>query len=263
MSPIWLVLFALAAALTVFSCLWVYQWKGGDSGIVDVAWGMSVGILATLFCIFAAGDPTRRIVVTALALTWAVRLSWHVFLRLQKHEDGRYTEMVEKWGADANRKMFQFYMFQALASVLFALPMLIAAANPSEFGWLDIVGVIVWVVAITGESVADHQLNAFRNDPGNRGKVCQDGWWRYSRHPNYFFEWVHWWSYVFLAITYSYGWLAIVFPMAMLFFILKVTGIPPTERQALKSRGEAYRAYQRSTSPFFPWWPKQESESFS
>jgi steroid 5-alpha reductase family enzyme len=256
-----MILIAWVAAIIAFSLLWLYQKKSGDAGIVDVGWGLSVGLLSSFFCWGATtGNLTRRGIVAVLAMAWAVRLSYHVFQRLQKHaEDGRYVELKQQWGNQVDRKMFQFYQFQALASVLFALPMLIAAFNPNPIGPLDVMAILLWIAAIGGESLADYQLDQFRNNPAYKGKVCQAGLWKYSRHPNYFFEWIHWWTYVLLAISYPFGWLNIIAPLSMLFFILKVTGIPPTERQAIKSRGEAYRNYQRTTNAFFPWFPKQTS----
>ena len=256
-----MILIALMGAFVGFSLLWVYQKRTGDAGIVDVAWSASVGIIASCFCWSAiGGNQTRRFLVAGLALLWAARLSWHVYQRLQKHsEDGRYVEMKQKWGDQTDKKMFRFYQFQAFASVLFALPMLIAAWNPTPFGMLDVIGIAIWFLALAGETIADRQLDSFRNNPSNKGQVCKQGLWRFSRHPNYFFEWIHWWSYVFLAVSYPIGWLSIVAPFAMLFFILRVTGIPPTERQALKSRGDLYRDYQRTTSAFFPWFPKSTS----
>ena len=116
---------------------------------------------------------------------------------------------------------------------------------------------MIWLIAVSGESLADWQLSAFRHDPANAGQVCQRGLWRYSRHPNYFFEWLHWWAYVCLAAGSPWGGLALAGPAAMLYFLLKVTGVPPTEAQALKSRGDAYRQYQRTTSVFFPWPPQR------
>jgi steroid 5-alpha reductase family enzyme len=119
----------------------------------------------------------------------------------------------------------------------------------------------VWIISVGGEWLADRQLARFRQDPSNKGKVCRQGLWRYSRHPNYFFEWVHWWAYVLIGIGGPWGWLTLFGPAVMLVFLLKITGVPPTEKRALQSRGEAYREYQRTTSVFFPWPPKQETAS--
>ena len=246
---------------TVMTALWLQQRRTGNSGIVDVAWSAGVGILAAFFCLASTeGLVARRWIVAALALTWAVRLSWHVWQRVRSEpEDGRYVELKRKWGERAQVKMFRFYQFQAFGAVLFALPMLLAARSAAPLGWLDAIGVMIWVIALVGETIADRQLSTFKANPANRGQVCQTGLWRYSRHPNYFFEWLHWWSYACFALTAPWGWLAVIGPLAMLHFIVNVTGIPPTERQALRSRGEAYRQYQRSTSAFFPWFPQKEA----
>jgi steroid 5-alpha reductase family enzyme len=119
--------------------------------------------------------------------------------------------------------------------------------------------VAVAVLALGGEAIADAQLSRFRRDPANRGTVCRTGLWRYSRHPNYFFEWVHWWAYVLIGIAAPWGWLALFGPALMLLFLFKITGIPPTEARALESRGDAYREYQRTTSVFVPWPPRRET----
>ncbi len=260
MSAWLIILLAWLAAIIVFSLFWVVQKRTGDAGIVDVVWGASVGILSVAFCMAASGNIARRWIIAALAVFWSARLSWHLLQRVLKmSEDGRYVELKEAWGDQVDYRMFRFFQLQAFASVLFALPMLIAAWNESPLGWLDFFGVALWIFAISGEAIADSQLHRFRLDPHNKGKVCQNGLWHYSRHPNYFFEWLHWWSYVLLAITGQFGWLAIFAPLMMLFFILKVTGIPPTEKQAIKSRGDAYRRYQQTTSPFFPWFPRANS----
>ena len=111
-------------------------------------------------------------------------------------------------------------------------------------------------MALAGEALADRPLEWFKKDPKNRGRVCQVGLWRYSRHPNYFFEWLAWMAFALFALPSPLGFLSLACPALMLWFLLKVTGIPATEAQALRSKGEAYREYQQSTSAFFPWRPK-------
>ena len=119
-------------------------------------------------------------------------------------------------------------------------------------GWTGIAGLVLWGVGIGGESVADAQLSRFRGNPGNRGQVCQDGLWRWSRHPNYFFEWLHWFCYPLLAIGGDWGWVALIGPAFMYWLLAHVSGVPPLEAQMLKSRGEAYAAYQQRVRAFFP-----------
>ena len=260
MNPFTMIVIGWVAITGIMSLLWLIQRRTGDSGIVDVAWGMGVASIAGLFAWGSStGDPTRRWVVAALALMWALRLSSYVLHRvLTMPEDGRYQQLKKEWGARSQSRMFRFYQLQAIGSVLFALPMLVACRNNSPFGVNDLIGISIWVLAITGETVADRQLASFRRSDQNKGLVCQEGLWKYSRHPNYFFEWLHWWSYVAMSITYPFGWTSIFGPMVMLFFITRVTGIPPTEAQSLRSRGEAYRSYQQTTNAFFPWWPSDQ-----
>lgn len=260
MSP-WLMIGCgwLAMALVMTIC-WLIQRRTHDAGIVDAAWTFGVGLLAVAFCWGSDGDLSRRIVVALLSLAWSLRLGGYIVYRLATlPEDGRYQQLKQQWGTNAQTRLFFFYQFQALGAVLFALPMLLAAQNSQPWGIADYCGLGIWLFAIAGEAIADQQLAHFRASSQNRGQVCRIGLWNYSRHPNYFFEWLHWWAYVLLASGASWGWLSIFAPLAMLYFITQVTGIPPTEAQAVRSRGDAYREYQRTTSPFFPWPPKQSS----
>jgi len=259
---VWLlILICWLGVAVVMALLWVLQRIQGDSGVVDVAWGLGVGLISLVFAIFSEGDPTRRVIVAGLAIAWAMRLSGYILVRLfQLPEDGRYVTIKENWGDKAQANLFWFFQIQAFWAVLFALPMLMASRNPLPFPsvW-DYLGLAIWILAIAGESIADRQLARFRNNPTTKGEVCRDGLWKYSRHPNYFFEWIHWWGYVCLSIGASFWWTTLLAPLAMLYFLFKVTGIPPTEAQCLKSRGDKYREYQRTTSPFVPWPPKKEA----
>jgi steroid 5-alpha reductase family enzyme len=130
--------------------------------------------------------------------------------------------------------------------------------NPSPtFTLWELAGGLLWLAAVGGEWVADRQLVRFRADPVNRGRTCRDGLWRYSRHPNYFFEALHWWAYVLMGVGVPFGWVTLLGPLLMTVALLKISGFPLAEAQALASRGEDYRNYQRTTSAFIPWFPKQ------
>ncbi|HEX7047482.1 MAG TPA: DUF1295 domain-containing protein [Gammaproteobacteria bacterium] len=254
MSP-WLLLGGGWAAMAiVMAVMWIVQWRTRNAGIVDVAWAAGVGLLGVIFAAFGDGDPSRRLIVALLAGLWGLRLTVHLARRVAREpEDGRYQDLRERFADNAPAWFFGFFQVQALWAVMFATPMLIAANNPlpapGVFDWLAIA---IWLVAIGGESLADRQLKRFKADPANRGHVCQQGLWRYSRHPNYFFEWLHWFAYVCLGILGPYGWITLLGPAVMVFFLLKVTGIPPTEARAIATRGDEYREYQRSTNAFFP-----------
>ena len=142
--------------------------------------------------------------------------------------------------------MCVFFQVQGLWAVLFAIPVLMAARNPAVPGWADVAGVLIRAAAVLGERTADRRLARFRADPANRGP------WRYPRHPDCFFEWVHWWACVAFGLAGAYRWITLMGPVVMLFFLLRITGVPPTEARALSSRGDACRAYQRRTNRFCP-----------
>jgi steroid 5-alpha reductase family enzyme len=254
-----LLLLGWALMAVAMAVLWEVQRRYGKAGIVDVLWAGGVGALALFFAWQADGYLQRRFLIGILAGAWSFRLTSYLLVRIVRMaEDGRYEEMKQKWGDATQRNLFLFFQVQAFWSVLFAAPMLLAAQNAqSPLGWMDAAGVAMWILAIYGEAVADRQLARFRMRSANKGKVCRDGLWRYSRHPNYFFEWLHWWAYVLIGWSAPLGYLTLLGPATMLLFLFKITGIPPTEANALKSRGDAYREYQRTTSAFFPWPPKK------
>jgi steroid 5-alpha reductase family enzyme len=239
--------------------LFAIQRRTGDAGVVDAGWAAGIGVLALFFAATGPGLPERRLLIGVMAALWSFRLAGYIFKDrvLGGDEDGRYQALRQQWGARFQLRIFWFFQAQGLLSVLFAVPALVAMSSVRpRLGLLDLAAVAIWLIAVTGETLADRQLAAFRADPANRGRTCRRGLWRYSRHPNYFFEWLHWWSYAVAAVGAPLWWLAAAAPLVMLVFILFVTGIPPTEARALLSRGDDYRDYQRTTSAFVPWFPK-------
>ncbi len=252
---IWLAGWAVAAL--AMAIVWLVQRRTGRADRVDLAWTLGTGLLAASFALASDGDATRRALIATLASLWSLRLAWHLASRLRRSpEDGRYLRLRIRHGDSADTWLFWFFQVQALLCAFFAAPALIAARNAGPVGWPEALGVLVWAVAVAGETVADRQLSRFRGARPDSASVCRVGLWKYSRHPNYFFEWLHWWSYVCVGWQAPHGWLTLAGPVAMLLLILKVTGIPPTEEQALARRGEAYRRYQREVSAFFPWKPQ-------
>lgn len=247
----------------VMVALWFVQRQTGDAGIVDVGWAGMIGVLALVMGWVGSGYFPRQILATGLGAIWAFRLGLHLLVdRILKAdaEDGRYQMLRENWGEKAQRNMFWFYQVQAFFVLAFVAPIFLASMNgvPLLTVW-DGAAVLVWVVAVVGESVADRQLARWRRNPANKGKTCRAGLWGYSRHPNYFFEWLHWWTYVLLSVGSPYVWGTLAGPVFMLFLLFRVTGIPYTEKRALASRGDDYRRYQDEVHAFVPWWPKQKN----
>jgi len=247
---------ALAAWIGMTTA-WAVQVRTRVAGWVDVAWSYLVGASAVFYAAFGSAPVVQRIAVAAMGAAWGLRLGTHLAIRLRhEREDGRYAYMRQAIG-DHHGKWYAFFLFQAGLTVLFSLPMWVAANNSAGGSpWLW-VGIAIFVASLAGESLADRQLAAFRTNPANKGKVCEAGLWAYSRHPNYFFEWLHWFAWVALSIGSPLWWLSLLGAALMLCSLLWVTGIPFVEQQSLRSRGDAYRDYQRRVSVFVPWFPSQ------
>ncbi len=255
-------LIGLGVSLVAFTAIWFLQRRLNDAGIVDVFWSMMVASLGLFYCIAGFGDRSRRIIAGVMIFAWALRLSHYLLRRwLRSPEDPRYVTLKAEWGIAAQVRLYRFYQFQAMGCVLFSIPIFFAANNESSLSWLDFAGVSIFLLSLVGEWTADRQLDEFKTSPENIGKVCRTGLWKYCRHPNYFFEWTHWFGYVFLAISTQWGWLSLIAPIAMYYFLTQKTGIPETEKQALESKGEAYKEYQRTTNAFFPWFTRTVMET--
>jgi steroid 5-alpha reductase family enzyme len=254
-------LLGLLFAALLMAVVWGIAMRISNAGIVDIAWSAGFAPTAILFAVLANGSPLRRAVFASMVSIWSLRLGGYLYVRVMSHhpkEDRRYAELRRSWGTRTNRNMFAFFEMQALLLAVLSVPALLICMNPRPglqlTEWL---GMAIWVVALAGESSADRQLQRFRTNPATRGAVCDIGLWRYSRHPNYFFEWLIWVAYLMFALATPFGWLTVYCPALMLYFLLRVTGIPMTERLSLQSKGEAFAAYQRRTSAFVPWFPKQ------
>ena len=260
---------ALVAAIAlsaIMTAAWWIQRTTGNTGWIDVFWTFGLGgtaSIAALFPLTEGGWPQlRQILVAALVLLWSLRLGWHILLRTQSvGDDPRYRNLIAQWGVNAGRQMFIHLQIQAAVSLLLALSIMLAAQNPNPgIRIQDVLGPLILLTGIIGEALADRQLRQFERLAVNRGGICDAGLWRLSRHPNYFFEWLCWCAYPIIAIDFAgfnpYGWFALLAPLCMYWLLTSVSGIPPLELHMERTRGDAYRAYQKRTSAFFPF-PKR------
>jgi steroid 5-alpha reductase family enzyme len=250
---------AIASGL-VMAATWAVARRIRNAGIVDAVWSYNFTWITALFAVLGSGDPNRRRLMAVAVAVWSVRLGTHLAIRIASHhpkEDVRYAALREEWGANVDRRMFGFFELQALLNVGLSIPFLLVALDPRPL-WsvTDTIAIVLAMAAVVGESAADRQLAAFKADPANRGRVCRVGLWGWSRHPNYFFEWLVWVAWAVFALPAPWGFLGLASPALMLFFLLRVTGIPMTEALSVKSRGDEYRRYQQEVSAFVPLPPR-------
>jgi steroid 5-alpha reductase family enzyme len=253
-----LFLTGLAIAMVGFAAVWLISVKVRNYGFLDVAWSYGIAVLAPLFAACSPGPPARKWLVTIIGVAWSLRLGTYILrrvLRHHPHEDARYQTLRQRWPGPA--MFLAFFELQALLVAIFALPFLFISFDPvPTIHPLTYAGAALAFIALCGEATADLQMQRFKANRANDGKVCESGLWHYSRHPNYFFESLIWWAFFIAALPSPHGWVTIVCPLLMLFFLFQVTGIPLTEEYSIKSKGDLYRAYQRTTSPFIPWFRK-------
>ena len=256
----WLLALGLAGLLMFVT--WIVSVRIKNAGIVDIVWSAGFTPLAWLYVAMGDGWLPRRLLIVAMVSFWSLRLAAHLFRRIHAHhprEDERYAEFRARWGAAFNRRMLGFFQLQAILLWVLTLPFLLACLNADAgFHTLEFTGLAIWAVGLVGESAADSQLSRFVSNPANRGKICREGLWRYSRHPNYFFEWTIWIGYFVFALAQPRGWIAAYCPLLMLHFLYNVTGVKLAERGSVARRGDAYREYQRTTSAFLPWFPRKD-----
>jgi steroid 5-alpha reductase family enzyme len=247
---------------TVMAVLWLWYRRHRNAGIVDVGWSVSLPLMTLLYASLGSGQAWRRWLIAAMFCLWGGRLAAYLLRDriVGRREDSRYADLRARRSPAAALDFLLFFQAQALLAVLLSLPALIAAVNDErQVAALEIAAVVLWAAALAGETVADRQLERFKAQPSSRGRTCRVGLWRYSRHPNYFFEWLIWVAYAAFALASPGGAWALACPALVLYLLFNVTGIPATEAQALRSKGDDYRRYQATTSVFVPWFPRSVS----
>lgn len=229
------------------------------TSIIDFVWCLGVTAAGIFYAIYPEGEITSRgwhIIV--LHLLWFSRLGGMILYRtlVLEKEDGRYRRLRDSWGDKYRQRLFRFYLFQGVGITLFSLPAWSALQFQTQLSAFGIFGGALCLVGTIGAFASDWTLTAFRNAQKNAGQVCRTGLWRYSRHPNFFFEWLYWLGLAVLGFDGLHSIWIFVFPVMVLIFLLFITGVPTVEAQALRSREQAYREYQQTTSVFIPWFPK-------
>lgn len=261
MDTLLLVVIAIGLSLAMAGA-WGVQRVTGLSGWIDTIWSLAVGLGGIAAALFAHGDFGRRMAVLVLIAAWASRLASHIGSRTHGGgEDPRYAKFIKEWGDSAAWRLFVFLQIQALAAFILVLAVYLAATNDTPFPrLLDGFAILVAIVALTGEAISDRQLARFRRTPEAKTEVCEVGLWRYSRHPNYFFEWLFWCAWPIFALSaFPWTWASLLAPVLMYWLLVHVSGIPPLEEHMLRSRGDKFRVLQNRVNAFFPG-PRQNGE---
>jgi steroid 5-alpha reductase family enzyme len=253
MGLVWLA--GLGAVLALMALAWLASLVRRDVSLVDRVWGLAFVVAAWTYAAAAGVWTTRTWLVVILVTVWGLRLSIYLTWRnWGEGEDKRYVRMRER---DPDRfpyrSLITVFVLQGAIAWLVSLPLLAATAlsAPRTLIWIDLVGVVLWIVGLVFEAGGDWQLSRFLATPSNRGKVMDRGLWRYTRHPNYFGDAVIWWSYLVLALPTG-AWWAVLGPVLMTLLIVKVSGVALTDRNMGSSKREGYDEYVRRTNAFFP-----------
>jgi len=249
----------LAAALQLV--LWLIQQRTRNAGIVDVGWAASFVLVIALYAYRATAPTTAWLPIALVVGAWSIRLTAYLVARgaATSPEEGRYVDLRERWAPHASQKFFIFFQAQAaLVGILASAFVIPFIATPWDHGgWLRITGAAIAAIGVLGETLADAQLSRWKREHAKAGGICDVGLWAYSRHPNYFFEWCVWIGHAVYGLAFApYGLIAMLGQGLILGSILGVTGIPPTEAEAVRTKGDAYRSYQARVSKFVPWPPK-------
>jgi steroid 5-alpha reductase family enzyme len=252
-------LLAFATIMSMMTLLWLISIKIRNVSIVDLFWGFGFVVSCAVYLLFSEGVETRKILLMTLVAIWGLRLSIYLAWRnIGKGEDFRYQKFRKDFGEERYwwYSFFSVFLLQGVLMWLISAPLLGAqfyAGN--ELGILDFSGVAIWIIGFVFEAGGDIQLARFKANPDNKGKVLDTGFWRYTRHPNYFGDAAVWFGYG--LICYSAGsYFPILGSVLMTALIIRVSGVALLEK-SLNTTKPGYQEYVRKTSMFIPWFPKK------
>jgi len=260
MSFIEIYLIALLSIILMMSALWIVSIFIKNVSIVDLFWGFGFVVSALVYFIFTDGYYMRKILLLALVSFWGLRLSIYLAWRnVGKGEDFRYAQFRKNYGEHRYWwiSFFQTFLLQGVLMWLISAPLLGAMyySQNSSLGILDFIGIALWIIGISFEAGGDFQLAKFKSNPDNKGNVLNTGFWRYTRHPNYFGDSAVWWGYGLICLAAG-SFIPVLGSILMTALIIKVSGVALLEK-SLKDTKPQYREYIEKTSAFIPWFPKK------
>ena len=240
-------------------CLWIVSVILRNASIVDPFWGLGFVMVSIYYFLNSNGNPIRQYIVLTLSCIWGLRLFGYLLWRnYGKPEDYRYAQFRKDYGAHRYWwvSFFQVFLLQGILLWLISAPLLTSQYyHVPELGWLDILAILFWLFGFSFEAGGDYQLIKFRSNPANKGKVLRTGFWRYTRHPNYFGDACVWWSFALFSMSAGSYW-PVLSSALITFLLMKVSGVSLLEK-SLKATKPEYESYIRTTNSFFPWFPKK------
>lgn len=249
---------AVLLSLTM-GAAWLLAMQVKNGGWADTFWTFGIGGAAVSSILLFATPffSARHVLVLGLVVCWSLRLGFYLYGRTRgQSEDARYAHLRQEWQSKFPQRLFLFLQIQALVALPLVLSICSAAGRPGPLDRYDLFGAGLFFVGLLGTSVSDWQLANFRSNPLKKGHICNTGLWKMSRHPNYFFEWITWWSWPLLAMSssldYPMGLIAIAAPLLMYYLLVHVSGLPLLEAHMERTRGEDFVRYKKETPIFFP-----------
>lgn len=263
MSLLGVYAYAATAVLGLMVVLWLVSLARRNSSIVDIFWGAGF-VLANwiAFALSPQAHPVRQWLLNILVTLWGLRLSLYILWRnWGKEEDFRY----RKWREEAGgrwwwQSLFKVFLLQGILLVIIAAPLVVAqaAGGPARLTALDVLAVALWLFGFAFEAGGDLQLARFKADPANRGRLLTTGFWRYTRHPNYFGDAAQWWAFYLVAAATGLGAVTLFSPLLMTILLVRVSGVGLLEK-TLKETKPGFEEYMQTTSAFIPWFPRRRS----
>ena len=251
---------ALGIIVVMSTIVWLISIPLKNVSIVDVFWGIGFVIVCAFYFFNTEGSESRKILLMTLVALWGLRLSGYIGWRnYGKGEDFRYQQFRKNYGEERYWwfSFFQVFLLQGVLIWIISAPLLAAQFYGSDLhlGWLDLIAIMVWGIGFVFEAGGDFQMAKFKANPANKGKVLNTGFWRYTRHPNYFGDATVWWGYGLFSLAVGSFW-PLLGPVLMTALIIKVSGVALLER-TLKDTKPEYKKYVQSTNAFLPWFPKK------
>ncbi len=250
----------LAIIMILMTILWFISVMIKNASIVDPFWGVAYVLAAIWYYIQSDGFETRKLIVLVLVIIWGMRLS--VFLgwrNFGKGEDFRYKQFRKDYGEHRYWwiSFFQVFLLQGVLAWLISSPLLAAQyyVDSQSLGIFDYIAILLWITGFMFEAGGDWQMARFKANPENKGKVLNKGFWKYTRHPNYFGDASVWWAFGLFAISVG-GYVTFLSSLLMTFLLVRVSGVTLLEK-TLKDKKPEYIDYMRKTSAFLPWFPKK------